>query len=55
MVFNFFKKKKEEEISVENKTQEIKEEPKKELPNYKKPLQEIESKVDQKIINVMKY
>ena len=55
MIFNFFKRKKEQ-VSVENNVVEEKkpEETKKELPNYKKPLQEIESKVDQKIINVMK-
>jgi len=69
MVFGWFKKKKEEiveeksekvEEQKENKepaqeASEKKEEPKKELLNYKKPLDEIENKLeDKRIIDVMK-
>jgi len=62
-MFNLFKRKKKEEIKEEVKPEvkpEVKEpvkkeEPKVELPNYKKPISEIESKVeDKKIIDAIK-
>ncbi len=53
MVFNFFKRKKEETIVTTIEPQK-KPEPRPELPNYKKPKEEIIKKADEKIINVMK-
>src|SRR3989344_6852002 len=55
-MFNLFKKNKESATEAKQDSSiEKQQEPKKELPNYKKSIQEIENKVsDKKIIDVMK-
>ncbi len=59
MAFNIFKRKKEETENKQVEKPVIEEKPntnetKNELPNYKKPINEIESKIDKSIIEVMK-